>query len=176
MDVTINALIVLVTAACMEPFAWFMHRYVMHGFGWGWHQSHHQQRSSKSIWFERNDLYALVFASLAIGLIACGVFLFYPLQWVGYGMTLYGLIYFVVHDGMVHQRWPVKWIPRRGYLKSLYQSHRLHHASADKGNAVSLGFLYAASPHRLKQQMQADRLRKNKNLHAPSKRTKKYLA
>ena len=145
----------------MEPFAWFMHRYVMHGFGWGWHLSHYRQSNDKNAWFERNDLYALVFATLASVLIAFGVFLFYPLQWVGYGMTLYRLIYFLVHDAMVHQRWPFKWIPRRGYLRSLYQSHRLHHASAHKENTVSFGFLYITAPQRLKQQIQSERFIKN---------------
>jgi beta-carotene 3-hydroxylase len=30
-------------------------------------------------------------------------------------MTLYGALYFMVHDGLVHQRWPFRYIPRRGF-------------------------------------------------------------
>ena len=161
MNWVVNTLIVLATAAAMEPFAWLMHRHVMHGFGWGWHASHHQPHRQKLRVFERNDLYAVVFASIAIALIAGGTYGYDPLRWVGYGMTLYGLIYFVVHDGMVHQRWPFQWVPRRGYLKSLYQAHLLHHASTAKVNTVSLGFLYASSPRALKRQIQNNRLNGN---------------
>ncbi len=153
---TFNTPIVLVSAALMEPFAWFVHHHVMHGFGWGWHASHHRGQHASSALFERNDLYAVVFAAVAIVLIAVGTYTYDPLRWVGYGMTSYGLIYFVVHDGMVHQRWPFTWVPRRGYLKTLYQAHRLHHASAHQVNTVSLGFLYASPANRLKQQFQAD--------------------
>ena len=163
MDWILNMLVVLTTAALMEPFAWVMHRFVMHGFGWGWHASHHRPDRKKSALFERNDLYAVVFALFAIVLIALGthVSTFDPLRWIGYGMTLYGLVYFVVHDGMVHQRWPFTWIPRHGYLKTLYQAHLLHHASTNKDNAVSLGFLYASSPRVLKQQTQNNRFNDN---------------
>jgi beta-carotene 3-hydroxylase len=157
MDWLFNALIVLATAAGMEPFAWFMHRYVMHGFGWTWHQSHHQTADQKTGWFELNDWYAVVFASVAIVLVALGNSGREPLQWVGAGMTLYGLLYFVFHDGLVHQRWALHWVPRRGYFKRLYQAHRLHHAVTEKDNAVSFGFLWAQSPSRLKRRLQKQR-------------------
>jgi beta-carotene 3-hydroxylase len=49
----------------------------------------------------------------------------------------------MVHDGLVHQRWPFRYIPRRGYLKRLYMAHRLHHAVRGKEDCVSFGFLYA---------------------------------
>jgi len=31
--------------ALMEGFAWWSHRYVMHGWGWDWHRSHHEPRN-----------------------------------------------------------------------------------------------------------------------------------
>jgi len=149
-----NALIVLATVAGMEGFAWAAHKYVMHGWGWGWHRSHHAPRTG---WFERNDLYALVFAGVAIALIALGTAGHAPLQWIGAGMTLYGLLYFIAHDGLVHRRWPLRWMPRSGYLKRLYQAHRLHHAAPGPEGCVSFGFLWAPSPARLKQELQARR-------------------
>jgi hypothetical protein len=33
----LNALIVVVTVVLMEGFSIVAHKYVMHGFGWGWH-------------------------------------------------------------------------------------------------------------------------------------------
>lgn len=152
-----NFFIVISTVAGMEVFAWWAHRYIMHGWGWGWHRSHHEPRNG---WFERNDLYALVFASLAIFLIAAGNAGHAPLQWIGAGMTAYGALYFVAHDGLVHQRWPLRWVPRKGYAKRLYQAHRLHHAVNGREDCVSFGFLWAPSPARLKREINALRARR----------------
>jgi len=135
-----NAGIVLLTVVAMEITAALSHKYIMHGWGWGWHRSHHEPHSG---WFEVNDLYAVVFALLAIFLIYLGSRGVWPLQWIGAGMTLYGLLYFIVHDGLVHQRWPFKYIPRRGYFKRLYMAHRMHHAVRGREDCVSFGFLYA---------------------------------
>ncbi|MDU6410259.1 MAG: beta-carotene hydroxylase [Yersiniaceae bacterium] len=135
-----NSGIVLLTVVAMEIIAALSHKYIMHGWGWGWHHSHHAPHTS---WFELNDLYAVLFAVLAIVLIALGTAGYWPLQWIGAGMTLYGLLYFIVHDGLVHQRWPFRYIPRRGYLKRLYLAHRLHHAVRGREGCVSFGFLYA---------------------------------
>lgn len=148
----INTLIVLVTIVLMELFSVFAHKYIMHGFGWGWHRSHHEVRHG---WFEKNDLYALVFAGVAIVLIWFGSAGAWPLQWIGAGMTAYGFLYFVAHDGLVHRRWPFQYVPRQGYLKRLYQAHRMHHAVSGKHGAVSFGFLYAPPVARLKRQLHA---------------------
>jgi len=155
-----NTVIVLLTVAAMELVAALAHKYIMHGWGWGWHESHHEPRTR---WFEVNDLYAVVFAVLAIVLIALGTWGLWPLQWIGAGMTAYGALYFMVHDGLVHQRWPFRYIPRRGYLKRLYLAHRLHHAVRGKEECVSFGFLYAPPIEKL----QAT-LRQRKARHAAS--------
>lgn len=136
----LNLLIVLAVVALMEVVALLSHKYIMHGWGWGWHHSHHSPRRG---WFERNDLYAVVFAVLAIALIAVGTFGAWPLQWIGLGMTLYGLLYFIFHDGLVHKRWPFRYVPRKGYLRRLYMAHLLHHAVRGKEDCISFGFLYA---------------------------------
>ncbi|RUR36943.1 sterol desaturase family protein [Vreelandella populi] len=141
-----NTVIVLLTIAGMEIFATLAHKYIMHGWGWGWHRSHHRPRTG---WFELNDLYAVVFALFAIGLIALGTAGVWPLQWIGAGMTAYGAIYFIVHDGLVHKRWPFRYIPRRGYLKRLYKAHRLHHAVKSREECVSFGFLYSPPVEKL---------------------------
>ncbi|WP_263263399.1 sterol desaturase family protein [Pseudomonas sp. RIT-PI-S] len=152
----LEALIVVMTVLAMEGVSILAHKYVMHGFGWAWHRSHHEPRRG---WFELNDLYALVFAALAIALIAAGTAGAYPLQWIGAGMTLYGALYFIAHDGMVHRRWPLRYLPRRGYLKRLYQAHRLHHAVGGREGCVSFGFLYAPPVARLKRQLRRNESR-----------------
>lgn len=97
----------------------------------------------------------MVFAGVAIVLIALGTQGMHPLEWIGAGMTGYGLLYFIVHDGLVHNRWPWRWVPRAGYVKRLYQAHLMHHAVSGKERCVSFGFLYAPAPARLKAQLRA---------------------
>lgn len=142
--------IFLTTLALMELAAALLHRHVMHGWGWRWHASHHHPRTGV---FETNDLYALVFAAIAIVLIWFGTNGYWPLQWVGAGMTAYGFLYFLVHDGLVHRRLPMSYTPRKGYLRRLYQAHLLHHAVHEKHGAVSFGFLYAQRPEVLKRRL-----------------------
>jgi len=153
MSIAVDLLIVLSAVAGMEVFAWAIHKYVMHGWGWGWHASHHSARRGR---FEKNDLFAVVFAGMAIVLIALGSAGRWPLQWIGAGMTLYGALYCLAHDGLVHRRWPLtRQPPRSGYLKRLYQAHRLHHAVDGRTGCVSFGFLWAPPAAALKRQLQA---------------------
>lgn len=136
----------------MEVFAWATHKYVMHGPGWGWHRSHHEPRGGA---FEKNDLYAVTFAGVVIALFCVGV-RWPPLWWMALGITVYGAIYAFVHDMLVHQRFGMRWVPRRGYPKRLLQAHRLHHSVKGKAGGVSFGFLFAPDPARLKRAL-ADR-------------------
>ncbi|WP_460451560.1 sterol desaturase family protein [Alsobacter sp. SYSU BS001988] len=146
-----KAALVIGAVLAMEGVATLVHRYVMHGIGWGWHRSHHEPHDDL---LERNDLYAVCFALLSAPLFILGADR--PvLWWIGVGVALYGLLYFIVHDGLVHRRWPFRWVPRRGYLKHLVQAHRLHHAVRGRDGAVSFGFLYAAPLDRLVRQLRA---------------------
>ena len=151
----LNALIVVVTVVLMELFSIVAHKHVMHGFGWGWHRSHHEAHGPRRGWFEKNDLYAVVFAGVASALIWFGTRGAHPLEWIGAGMTAYGLLYFIAHDGLVHRRWPFSYTPRSGYLKRLYQAHRMHHAVEGRDGAVSFGFLYAPPVATLKRELHA---------------------
>lgn len=144
-----KVLIVVGMVLFMECFAWATHKYVMHGWGWGWHRSHHEPHDGA---LERNDLYAVTFAGIVIALFVAGTYL-EPIWWVALGITVYGAIYAFVHDMLVHQRFGMRWVPRRGYLKRLHQAHRLHHAVRGKEDGVSFGFLFAPSPARLKRRL-----------------------
>lgn len=139
--------IALAVFLAMEWVAWWSHRHIMHGWGWAWHQSHHEPREGL---FELNDLYAVVGSVTAIGLFCIG---WATGSWWVYaiasGVTLYGAAYAIFHDGLVHQRWPFQWVPRGGYLRRLIQAHRLHHAVMSKDDAVSYGFLIAPDPKAL---------------------------
>ncbi|KAA0971959.1 beta-carotene hydroxylase [Aureimonas fodinaquatilis] len=146
-------LLIVGSVVFMEWFATWSHKHIMHGWGWGWHKSHHEPHDDA---LEKNDLYALVFAGVAILLFLAGEW-WRPLTWIGLGVTIYGFLYFVLHDGLVHQRWPFKYIPRKGYLKRVYQAHRMHHAVKGKEGCVSFGFVYAQPVDKLVKQLQTNR-------------------
>ena len=146
MTVLDKILTVIAAVAAMELFAWWAHKYVMHGWGWAWHRDHHEPHDHV---LERNDLFAVVFGSIVIALFVIGYLWSERLWWVAMGITVYGAIYTVIHDGIVHQRW-FRWVPRRGYAKRLVQAHKLHHATVGKEGGVSFGFVWARDPARLK--------------------------
>lgn len=154
-------LIVVATILAMEGVAWASHKYVMHGFGWSWHRDHHERHDG---FFERNDLYAVVGAAISISCFALGSPLvrgaaaWWPATWIGVGVLGYGVIYTLVHDGLVHQRW-FRYVPKRGYAKRLVQAHKLHHATVGKEGGVSFGFIFACDPARLKRELKAQRER-----------------
>lgn len=157
--VIIPVLIVLATVVAMECIAWSSHKYIMHGFGWGWHRDHHEPHSNL---LEKNDLYGLVGAVISINFFAIGSPLILgahawsPGTAIGVGVLCYGIIYTVIHDGIVHQRW-FRHIPRSGYAKRLVQAHKLHHATVGKHGGVSFGFVFARDPQVLKRELKAQR-------------------
>lgn len=152
-------LIVLATFAAMEWVAWASHKYIMHGWGWGWHRDHHEPHDKL---LEKNDLYALVGAAMSISMFAAGSPLvlgaaaWWPGTFIGLGILVYGVVYSLIHDGLVHQRY-FKWVPRRGYAKRLVQAHWLHHATVGKEGGVSFGFVWARRPEDLKQELKRQR-------------------
>jgi beta-carotene 3-hydroxylase len=146
-DWLVNGAAFFVGLAGMEGVAWATHRYVMHGPLWAWHRSHHEPRRGA---VELNDLFGLVFAGLAILAFVLGDRWNLPaLAWLGAGMTAYGLLYALVHDGLVHRRFPFPLKGRRGYLLRIVQAHHLHHATHERRGAVSFGFLCVDRPERL---------------------------
>ena len=138
--------IVLAAVAGMELFACWAHKYVMHGWGWAWHRDHHEPHDKL---LEKNDLFAVVFGTIVFLMFLAGYFFSAPLWWAAFGITIYGVIYTVVHDGLVHQRY-FRWVPKRGYAKRLVQAHKLHHATIGKEGGVSFGFVLARDPVALK--------------------------
>lgn len=159
MSVIVPLLIVIATAVAMEGIAWASHKYVMHGFAWAWHRDHHEPHGKV---LEKNDRFALVGAALSIAMFALGSPLvmgegaWWPGTWIGLGVLIYGAIYTLVHDGLVHQRY-FRWMPKRGYARRLVQAHKLHHATVGKEGGVSFGFAFARDPAKLKAELKRQR-------------------
>ncbi len=142
----INTFIVLCGFLFMEAVAWFTHKYIMHGFMWRWHKSHHEPRHGV---FEKNDLFGVVFAIISAILIISGS-LYSPHDWkfyLGLGIMLYGIAYFLVHDVFVHRRLP--WLKNTGitYFKAMRFAHKVHHKVSTKEGAEAFGFLFVSKKY-----------------------------
>lgn len=122
--------------AAMEFSGWFIHKYLMHGPLWMIHKTHHQPSKS---FFELNDLFSLLFGSIAMLLIFKGMEGLDYRFWMGVGISLYGVLYFFLHDVLVHRR--LKWFdrPKNAFLKGIFKAHQAHHKTNQKEDAVSFG-------------------------------------
>lgn len=125
-------------AVGMEYWARWAHRALWHTSLWSMHESHHQPRDGP---FEMNDVFAIINAVPAIALMAFG-FLNKGLVpglcfGAGLGITVFGIAYMFVHDGLVHRRFPVGPIADVPYFQKVAAAHQLHHA--DTFNGVPYG-------------------------------------
>lgn len=134
-------LITILTFLIMECMTWLTHKYVMHGLMWYFHSDHHQPRYQS--WFERNDIFFVIFALPSIVLFYLGLnnglnYLFF----VGLGIFFYGLAYFLVHDVLIHRRF--RWFKstRSRYLIGLRKAHKTHHKHLGKEDGECFGMLW----------------------------------
>jgi beta-carotene 3-hydroxylase len=140
--------IVVGTFLFMEGVAWFAHKYIMHGFGWKWHEDHHNHHHG---FFEKNDYYSVVFSFLAAFLIIFGNTTppYWYLSYIGFGITMYGVSYFVFHDLIVHRRLKFKFVAKSPYMKRIMNAHYVHHKVHTKEGAEAFGFLFAPKKYKL---------------------------
>ena len=133
--------VALITFVLMEGFAWFTHKYILHGPLWFLHKSHHRVNDH---WWEWNDL-----VSLSYGLAAMLLFMYgieNTASWaigIGAGITLYGIFYFIFHDVIIHRRVKVKYSFSNKYILRLIRAHKIHHKHLQKEDSEAFGFLYA---------------------------------
>lgn len=140
MTILFYIFITIATFLFAEALTWLTHKYVMHGFLWYLHQDHHQPRYDSV--FEKNDSFFVIFAipsALAFynGLTPSLSYLFF----IGLGILLYGIAYFIVHDVIIHQRF--KWFKRvqSPYLQALRKGHKVHHKTMGKNGGECYGML-----------------------------------
>lgn len=130
----------------MEPVAYLLHRFVMHGFAMVWHRSHHQPRTGT---FERNDLFPVVLCAVTVAAMTVGLVVgaLGWLLWTAIGVTAYGLAYLFVHDLYIHRRVP-RFTWTWGPLERVREAHRIHHLFSGE----PYGFLFPVVPARLREQ------------------------
>lgn len=146
---TVFILIIFGTFIFMEGVAWFAHKYIMHGFGWAWHEDHHNYHKG---FFEKNDYYAVVFSIVASSSIIYGNT--HPEVWFltpfGLGVSAYGIAYFVFHDIIVHRRIKIKYKATSSYMKRIMNAHYVHHKVHSKEGAEAFGFLFAPKKYEIR--------------------------
>lgn len=148
MDLFLNIMtalaIIIATFAVMEFVAWFTHKYIMHGILWVLHYDHHNQTKS---FFQKNDSFFLIFAVPSWLFIMSGMMDGFDWKtWVGFGILLYGIAYFLIHEVLIHRR--LKKLrkllfegTKSSYFLTLQKAHHAHHAKLDKHGGVSFGML-----------------------------------
>ena len=133
-------LITLGTFLAMEFVAWFAHKYVMHGFLLYLHKDHHQHEPG---FWEKNDAFFLIFAipSATCYIVGSAVAGMFPLFFVGVGISLYGIAYFLVHDIFIHQRFKIFTRTKNKYLKAIRKAHKVHHKHLGPEDGQCFGML-----------------------------------
>ena len=134
-----NVIIIIATFFFMEFVAWATHKYVMHGFLWFLHQDHHVVNKDHKL--QKNDFFFLIFAIPSMLLMYIGFDGFKISFFVGIGIALYGMAYFLVHEVIIHQRLPFFRKTNNRYIRAIRLAHKVHHKQLGKHNATSFGML-----------------------------------
>jgi beta-carotene 3-hydroxylase len=127
----------------MEILSYIIHRFVFHGLLWRIHKSHHEPNTNDSP-FEDNDIFSILFTVLALILMWVGKDS--PLASiafaVGTGISLYGILYFIIHDMFTHRRF-LPFNSTSVILKVVRRAHQRHHQSISKDGNEPYGlFLF----------------------------------
>ncbi len=143
MSTLVFVILVVLAVTGMEFVAWFAHKFIMHGPLWRWHADHHKKDHLSGRFWEKNDLFFLVFATP--GIVCLGVGSFTAWTWllpIGIGITIYGMIYFLIHDVYIHRRF--RWFRHldNAYSRSVLRAHGAHHARTTKDGCESFGLLW----------------------------------
>ena len=141
MQTLLYVLLFLFTIVAMEVVAWATHKYLMHGPLWVLHRDHHKKTKG---FFEWNDLFAVFFSAVAVVFMVIGIPEMNAWFWIGAGITVYGGLYFLMHDVVVHQRLRILRHVNFSYFKAVRKAHFKHHSCAEKNGATSFGFLWVS--------------------------------
>lgn len=133
-------LVFLCTFIAMEFAANMAHRFLMHGLMWYFHADHHRKEPG---FFEKNDIFFLIFAFPAMSLIIDGILLqnYFAIS-IGLGITAYGFSYFWVHEVYIHRRLKLLDQIDNKYLRALLRAHKDHHSCLDKDGSTNFGMLW----------------------------------
>lgn len=133
---------IMITFLLMEGVAWIMHKYIMHGYFWFLHEDHHVHDIHDSF-FERNDTFFIFFAILAIVSFSIwAAFSSILFLGIGIGITIYGGVYFLIHDLFIHQRVRIWRNTKNPYLRAIRKAHKVHHKHLTRLDGECFGMLW----------------------------------
>jgi beta-carotene 3-hydroxylase len=142
----------------MEPVTYLTHRFVMHGLAERIHRSHHVPSPGR---WEANDLFPVVFSGAAM-MATVAAYQGWTSRLVlaaVAGVSVYGLLYALVHDVYIHRRLAASAPPASGsavrrrsgrghpLLERLADAHRIHHLY----NGEPYGMLLPVVPRELRE-------------------------
>ncbi|MEO6589251.1 MAG: sterol desaturase family protein [Pyrinomonadaceae bacterium] len=130
-------ILTIIGFAAMEAFSYFIHRFLFHGILWKIHITHHTPRRLP---FELNDIFSIIFAAVSICLM---IFAERPLINsisfpVGFGIALYGVFYFIIHDLFTHRRF-LPFSSKNKVFVTVRAAHQRHHQTAEKKGIEPFG-------------------------------------
>ena len=162
-NILLKLMMILIAFCGMEGVAWLSHKYLMHGPLWKLHKDHHKKELDG--FFEHNDFFFLIFAIPGIVALLFGIRSGYSLLfWIGIGICLYGLMYFLVHDVFIHQRIKILRDTDTIYLKAIRRAHKTHHKHLGKEDGECFGMLWV--PFKYFREMKSG---KNKEITIPAR-------
>lgn len=121
----------------VEIFSYAAHRFLFHGVLWKIHRTHHTARKGA---FELNDIFSVIFAlfSMFLMIFAEKPFIYSISFPLGLGISIYGFVYFIVHDFFTHRRFlPFK--SNGKLLLTIRAAHQQHHQTTEKNGIAPFG-------------------------------------
>lgn len=114
----------------------------MHGLFWNLHEDHHV-RDNHDSFFELNDTFFIFFSVMSIIAFSLwSVFNWDIALGIGVGISIYGAVYFFIHDLFIHQRIKVLRNTNNRYLKGIRRAHKMHHKHLGKEDGECFGMLW----------------------------------
>lgn len=155
------ALYIIAGFVGLEIISYLVHRFVFHGLLWNIHRTHHEASHGH---FELNDLFSLGFAAVAIVFVVLGSVdpLVDPRFGAGIGITVYGILYFVIHDLFTHRRF-LPFSSESRIMLLIRSAHNRHHQTAEKDGQEPYGlFLFPYDRYKAAATKKAQRVKKTK--------------
>ena len=167
-DVAAFLAIAAVAFVAMELVTYAAHRWVMHGPLENLHNGHHRNaaRAVPKRGLESNDVFPLAFSIVVMAGLWVG-FNIDGMSWfvaVCAGVTMYGVAYTLVHDGVIHGRIPGMSRISSGTAVRLADAHQTHHRT----NAEPYGMLWPQWTLRRKSQEAASLRAGSRPSHVPA--------
>jgi beta-carotene 3-hydroxylase len=112
------------------------------------HEDHHRYTKGR---FEKNDVFSIFFSGISFVLILSGWLSGYDIKFfIGIGVMMYGIGYFLFHDILYHRRIKIRFRPKSTYYKRIVNAHTIHHQKSKAHEGLCFGFLYANKKYAVK--------------------------